>query len=61
MAVLGDKTMEDYVDIIASGYEWTCLNLDCGALNTEAYYKTTVTCRLCCLEFSTNNPDHANE
>ena len=45
------------VDIIASGYEWICL--ECGHYEKEYETKTIVKCRACGTEFETNLPEHA--
>jgi uncharacterized protein (DUF983 family) len=51
------KTNET-VDIIASGYEWTCP--DCEELNKEICYTKIVTCK-CGKSYYTDDPDHAKE
>lgn len=45
------------VDIIASGYEWTCPN--CEELNKEIEWTEKVICKKCKKEYNANEPDHA--
>lgn len=45
------------VDIIASGYEWTCP--ECNRLNKEIEYTQQVRCELCQQIFETGLPEHA--
>ena len=53
----GDIEPPDPVDVIASGYEWTCP--DCGHSNKMPAYKLVVQCRKCKTEHTANPPDHA--
>lgn len=45
------------VDIIASGYEWTCP--ECNRLNLEVEITKYVECKDCTRTFGTNPPEHA--
>jgi len=45
------------VELIASGYEWTCPR--CGDFRHEIEAKTKVTCEKCDNEFATEPPEHA--
>lgn len=45
------------VDVIASGYEWTCP--ECENLNHVIEYTETVMCEICGKSFSANYPEHA--
>lgn len=45
------------VDIIASGYEWTCP--ECNRLNKEIEYTQQVQCKQCQQTFETGLPEHA--
>lgn len=45
------------VDIIASGYEWTCHR--CGILNKEIEYLQEVICKQCGRKYDTDAPEHA--
>lgn len=45
------------VDLIASGYEWTCPN--CDDLNKEIGIAETVTCNNCNAAFEVAQTDHA--
>lgn len=47
------------VDVIASGYEWTCLAERCEHLNHEIEFKEWVVCSECGRGYTTNPPDHA--
>lgn len=47
----------DTIDLIASGYEWTCPW--CNRLYQEIEAKEKVYCKFCLMEFETNPPDHA--
>ena len=49
----------DSVEIIASGYEWTCP--ECNTLNHEIEVPETVRCcnLQCNTDFTTEPPDHA--
>ena len=49
------------VDVIASGYEWTCPI--CETLNKEIEHKEVVTCSRsdCRVSFKTNLPEHCYE
>lgn len=47
------------VDIIAAGYEWTCLADDCNHLNQEIEVTEWVTCAECGRGYTTNPPNHA--
>lgn len=57
--VLGYRVinLSDSVDIIASGYEWVCLN--CDLLNKEIGFGESVTCSKCGNSFTTRSPEHA--
>ena len=44
------------VDVIASGYEWTC---PCGELNEEMEYKAHYTCGFCAQKVKAAIPEHA--
>lgn len=48
---------DESVPLIASGYEWTCLN--CDQLNREIEVRQTVECVVCHHVYSTDEPDHA--
>lgn len=45
-----------YVDIIASGYEWTCPN--CGRLNNEYAWIEDLECHECHKEYKASLPEH---
>jgi hypothetical protein len=45
------------VELIASGYEWTCPL--CGDFQREIEAKAKVTCGKCNTEFATEPPEHA--
>jgi len=47
------------VELIASGYEWTCPR--CGDFQREIEAKAKVTCGKCNTEFATDAPEHAYE
>ena len=49
----------EHVDVIASGYEWTCPR--CSTFNTEMCYMSIYTCSnpKCRTSFYTNPPEHA--
>jgi hypothetical protein len=47
------------VDLIASGYEWTCPND--GTLNAEIDAPETVICTKCHRRFRASTPEHAHE
>lgn len=49
----------EFVDLIASGYEWTCPGEGCGFLNHEVEATEFVTCSNCKTNYTTNPPDHA--
>jgi len=49
--------VSEWVDIIASGYEWVCPA--CSNLNKEIECKETVVCQKCCRDFQTYAPEHA--
>ena len=52
------KTKEmQTVDLIASGYEWTCP--ECGNLHHEIEANGPVVCDCCKKVFETNPPEHA--
>ncbi len=51
------KPDREPVDVIASGYEWTCPI--CGMLINEIEYTEQVTCGICSEDFKTNFPEHA--
>lgn len=44
------------VDVIASGYEWTCPN--CGELNKEYEYRPDYYCSCCGEHIETSLPEH---
>jgi protein-arginine kinase activator protein McsA len=52
-----DQDDEDYVPMIASGYDWDCPK--CERANHEIEYLEKVTCKECHATFSTNPPEHA--
>lgn len=54
---LNDDANDDTVDLIASGYEWTCPK--CKELNRIIEYREQVTCSTCSTTFNTNPPEHA--
>jgi hypothetical protein len=54
-----DDPKKQCVDLMASGYEWTCL--ECETLNTEIEAKEKVKCKECGAEFETYPPEHAYE
>jgi uncharacterized protein (DUF983 family) len=45
------------VELIASGYEWTCPT--CGEFNREIEIPSSVTCKKCRMEFWVEGADHA--
>jgi len=47
------------VELIASGYEWTCPQ--CGDFQREIEAKAKVRCGKCNTEFATEPPKHAYE
>lgn len=47
----------EYVDLIASGYEWECPN--CETLNHEIEVTEQVICSECLLTFPVNDYEHA--
>jgi hypothetical protein len=47
------------VELIASGYEWTCPR--CRDFQREIEAKAKVTCGKCNTEFATDPPEHAYE
>jgi len=47
----------ELVDLIASGYEWTCPN--CDHFHNEDAHKDTVECSNCGSEYQTGPPEHA--
>lgn len=51
------KKSDEIVDVIASGYEWTCPQ--CEHLNLEIEVKEEVECTECKTKFDTNPPAHA--
>lgn len=50
---------EERVDIIASGYEWTCPH--CGELNQSYEYRQQYYCSKCDRLVKTDLPEHALE
>lgn len=46
------------VDLIASGYEWTCPN--CNAHNSEVEITTTVVCYACGTQCRVDEYEHAH-
>jgi hypothetical protein len=55
-----DKTQKPiYVDMIASGYEWTCP--ECDHFNSIAGWQENITCNNpnCGKTFKSNYPEHA--
>lgn len=58
MSRFKDKSdIPETVDVIASGYEWTCLI--CERLYHEIAWKDKVTCTRCHREFEAAAPEHA--
>lgn len=53
------KKKIECVELIASGYEWTCPS--CGTFNEEIAYELKVACKDCCKRFETDPPVHAIE
>jgi len=51
------KTDLPLVDVIASGYEWTCP--ECDKLNKEIEYRGAYTCQNCGREVEADSPEHA--
>ncbi len=49
----------EYVEIIASGYEWWCPV--CEELIQEIEYTEEVACTFCNRKYKTNPPEHAYE
>lgn len=47
----------EYVDTIASGYEWTCP--ECETLNTEIEWTEDVYCDECAEHYKARFPEHA--
>ena len=47
----------EYVDLIASGYEWECP--ECCLTNKEIECKEVVKCSRCGSEYQTEPPEHA--
>jgi len=45
------------VEVIASGYEWTCP--ECDELNKEIEYRGVYTCQNCGREVEADSPEHA--
>ena len=54
---LHTEHIEEKVDLIASGYEWTCPQ--CGEINKEIEITETVTCRYCNLKAKVADYYHA--
>jgi hypothetical protein len=52
-----EDELTEAVDVIASGYEWTCPA--CKRWNMEIEHPVTVKCRKCEKEYITNPPEHA--
>lgn len=52
-----DTDKLESVDLIASGYEWTCPN--CERLNREIEVTERVTCGECGSQYATDAPEHA--
>ena len=53
----GTLDISEMVDVIASGYEWTCPK--CERFNTEIECTIQVQCYICERVFETNPPEHA--
>lgn len=51
------EDVTEYVDIIASGYEWICPA--CEHLQKEIEYMEEVICKECSKKFKTSLPEHA--
>jgi DNA-directed RNA polymerase subunit RPC12/RpoP len=49
--------MEETVELISSGYEWTCLN--CDTLNTTIEILEDVKCQECSEKFKVDDHHHA--
>lgn len=52
-----DEQEPESVDLIASGYDWTCPN--CGLCQNVIEYGEKVTCRDCEHTYTANSPEHA--
>jgi protein-arginine kinase activator protein McsA len=52
-----DDFLEQFVDIIASGYEWMCPK--CETEYHEIEYKNKVFCKECGIQWETGDPNHA--
>lgn len=52
-----NRIMHRGVNVVASGYEWTCPN--CGELNKEYEYRQDYFCSSCCDHVETASPEHA--
>jgi hypothetical protein len=50
----------DVVELIASGYEWTCLDEKCDTLNHEIEITDTVICDGCGKEYRVDEAYHAH-
>ena len=60
MSRIKDKSdIDEFVDVIASGYEWVCLS--CNHFNNEIEITEEVKCGGCRQTFKTNPPEHAYE
>jgi DNA-directed RNA polymerase subunit RPC12/RpoP len=53
---IGDDE-EETIELIASGYEWTCPH--CNHLNNEIEIPENVVCSKCKREYEVDNTDHA--
>ena len=53
---IGECSCEEFVDVIASGYEWICPK--CEVFNKEIDIGEEVICSECGEEFKTNPPEH---
>ncbi len=54
-----EDEIPDEVDLIASGYEWTCPDPECDTFNHEIEITEDVTCKTCGRTYSVNNTYHA--
>lgn len=59
MEEVNEHIIHKNVDVIASGYEWTCPN--CGELNKEYEYRKDYYCSSCGVHVETSLPEHAIE
>lgn len=54
---MDEPKIKERVNIIASGYEWTCPG--CETNNTEISHAAIVRCEKCEKAYFTDNPDHS--